>query len=70
MKLKNKLENAKGDWIEYLKPIINDYLDTCEGDKMSQTDVDWLITILRTKIEYSQGLVSSDEYLRIINNIE
>ena len=70
MKLKNKLENAKGDWIEYLKPIINDYLDTCEGDKMSQTDVDWLITILRAKIEYSQGLVSSDEYLRIINNIE
>ena len=70
MKLKNKLENAKGDWIEYLKPIINDYLDTCEGDKMSQTDADWLITILRAKIEYSQGLVSSDEYLRIINNIE
>jgi hypothetical protein len=64
------LEVAKGDWIDQLNPIINDYLGTCEGETMSQEDSDWLMTTLRAKVEFNQGLITKDEYELIMNDLD
>ena len=52
------------DYIEYLKPIINDLKDG--EDKLFKEDVDYLMPILRAKIELHEGLITREEYDEIM----
>ena len=54
------------DYIEHLKPIIEDVKDG--EDKLCQEDVDFIMTIIRAKIEFSEGLITESEYTDIMNN--
>jgi len=59
---------AEGDWISYLQPIVLDMLD---GEpKLTKEDVDWLMPILRAKIEFHNGLITEEEYEIILNNTD
>jgi len=61
-------ERAKGDWLEYLLPIVNDFKDGKES--LTGEDVDWLMTTLRCKIEYNEGLITKDEYELVMNDLD
>ena len=54
------------DYIEYLKPIINDLKDG--KNKLTQKDVDYLMIIIKAKIKFYEGLITKDKYERTINN--
>lgn len=56
------------DWMDYLQPIVEDFKDG--ADHLTSSDIDWLMVVLRAKIDYSQGLISKDEYAMIINDTE
>lgn len=59
---------AKGDWIHQLQPIVLDLLD---GEpKLVKEDVEWLMPILKAKIEYFNGLIGKAEYETILHNTE
>jgi len=58
-------EKPTGDWLQHLIPIIVDLKD---GEpKLSLDDVDWLMPVLRAKIEFHEGLISEEEYIKILN---
>jgi len=61
-------EKAKGDWMEQLLPIVNAFKDGEES--LTTEDVDWLMTTLRCKIEYNEGLITKEEYDTILNDFE
>lgn len=57
-----------GDWLIHLQPILDDFKD---GEStITSEDVDWLMTTLRAKVEYVEGLISEEEYTTILNDIE
>lgn len=56
------------DWMEYLEPIVEDFKDG--SDHLTSSDVDWLMVVLRAKIDFNQGLISKVEYDMIINDTE
>jgi hypothetical protein len=61
-------KRAKGDWIHQLQPIVLDLLD---GEpKLVADDVEWLMPILKAKIEYYNGLIGKAEYETILHNTE
>lgn len=62
------VERAKGDWMIHLQPIVNDFKDGEES--LTSEDVDWLMTTLRCKIEYNEGLISKEKYDTILNDFE
>ena len=56
------------DWYVHLQPIVKDFLD---GEpELTEEDVDWLMPILRAKIEFYNGLITQEEYDTIINNTD
>ena len=55
------------DYIEYLKPIIEDVKDG-STEPLTSDDVDFIMKVCRAKIEYHEGLISKEEYLTIIND--
>lgn len=56
------------DYIEYLKPILVDFKD---GEpKLTQDDVDYLMMVLRAKIEFYEGVISKEEYETLVNKTE
>ena len=61
-------EKAKGDWMEQLLPIVNAFKDGEES--LTTEDVDWLMTTLRCKIEYNEGLITKEAYDTILNDFE
>ena len=56
------------DYIEYLEPIIEDVKDGKE--KLTKEDVDYLMGIIRAKIEFHEDLITEDEYITIIHNTD
>jgi len=56
------------DWYFHLQPIVEDLLD---GEpKLTRADVDYLMPILRAKIEFFNGLISKEDYETILNNTD
>ena len=59
-------ENGFVDYIEYLKPIIDDLKD---GEpKLTQDDVDGLMKVIRAKVEFHEGLICEEKYKTAINS--
>tara|TARA_R110000744_G_scaffold180637_1_gene299626 strand:- start:225 stop:440 length:216 start_codon:yes stop_codon:yes gene_type:complete len=57
----------KNDWLNYLKPIIDDFKDG--EDKMSEEDINWLVNIIKAKIRFNEGLITELDYLIILNDL-
>lgn len=56
------------DYIEYLQPIIEDVKDN-KKTNLTKNDVDYIINIIRAKIEFHENLISLDEYEKIIYSL-
>ena len=63
-----EVENEVGDYIDHLRPIIFDLRD--DKEKLDSEDVDYLMVIIRAKIEYHEGLITKEKYEEIINDTD
>jgi len=56
------------DWLVYLQPILDDFLDGEET--LTKDDSDYLFSILQAKVDYHYRLINKDEYEEILYNTE
>ena len=50
------------DWIEHLKPIMNEFMEGSD-EPMDGDNVDDLCEIIKAKINLHQGNITEDEYM-------
>lgn len=64
--MSNKLRGMLGDWIDQLKPIIDEYMDG-DDSPLSPAEVERLALIIRFKIDVDQGNVSVEDMERALD---
>ena len=64
--MSNKLRGMLGNWIDQLKPIIDEYMDG-DDSPLSPAEVERLALIIRFKIDVDQGNVSVEDMERALD---